>query len=46
MRDEHMTPAHNTRNGVVNLPKLGAGGSASNNMHGVKLGEMDCKCWG
>ena len=45
MRDEYMTPAHNTRNGIVNLPKSRIGGSAGNNMRGVKLSEMDCKRW-
>ena len=44
MKEEKMTPAHNTRYGVVHLPKLSLG-SAGSTKQGVKLGEMDSKCW-
>lgn len=44
MEKEKMTPAHNTRYGVVHLPKLNFG-NAGSTKQGVKLGEMDSKCW-
>ena len=44
MDKERMTPAHNTKYGVVHLPKLSFGSTGSKSQ-GVKLGEMDCKRW-
>lgn len=44
MKVERMTPAYNTRYGVVNLPKPSFG-SVGSTAQGVKLGEMDCKRW-
>lgn len=44
MKKEKMIPAHNTRYGVVQLPKSSFG-SGESTTQGVKLGEMDCKRW-
>ena len=43
MRNEHYSPAFNTKNGVVFIPKTTYGNSSSNKIQGVKLGEVDCK---
>lgn len=43
MRDEHYSPALNTKNGVISIPKSTYRNNSSNRTQGVKLGEMDCK---
>lgn len=43
MRDEHYSPALNTKNGVVSIPKNTYGNNSSYRTQGVKLGEMDSK---
>lgn len=43
MKNEHYSPALNTKNGVVSIPKSTYGCNTSNRTQGVKLGEMDCK---
>lgn len=43
MKNEHYSPALNTKNGVVSIPKSAYGYNTNNRTQGVKLGEMDCK---
>ncbi len=43
MRNEHYSPAFNTKNGVITIPKTAHGNSSNNKIQGVKLGEVDCK---
>lgn len=45
MQEEYYTPALNTRNGVVDIPKKGFANISVSKPQGVKLGEMDCKYW-
>lgn len=45
MQEEYYTPALNTRNGVVDIPKKGFANISVSKQQGVKLGEMDCKYW-
>lgn len=45
MQEEYYTPALNTRNGVVDIPKKGFANILVSKPQGVKLGEMDCKYW-
>lgn len=45
MQEEYYTPALNTRNGVVVIPKKGFANISVSKPQGVKLGEMDCKYW-
>lgn len=42
MRDERYSPAHNTKNKIVNLPKQNT--TNSKKTQGVILGGLDCKC--
>lgn len=46
MKEENFTAAQNTKNGVVNIP-LNVGGftGRTSNKGGVRLGEMDSRCW-
>lgn len=43
MKNERYSPALNTKNGVVSIPKSTYWNNSSNRTQGVKLGEMDCK---
>lgn len=43
MRDENYSPALNTKNGVVSIPKNTYENNSSYRTQGVKLGEMDSK---
>lgn len=43
MKNEHYSPALNTKSGVVSIPNNVYGCNSNNKMQGVKLGEMDCK---
>lgn len=43
MKQEKFSPAHNTQNGVVNLPKTLA--SSFNVSKGVRLGAVDFRLW-
>lgn len=43
MKNEHYSPALNTKNSVVSIPKSTYGCNTNNRSQGVKLGEMDCK---
>ena len=43
MKNEHYSPALNTKNGVVLIPNGIDGYNSRNRAQGVKLGEMDCK---
>lgn len=43
MQAEYYTPALNTQNGVVDIPKKGFANISVGKPQGVKLGEMDCK---
>ena len=45
MQEEYYTPALNTKNGVVDIPKKGFANISVSKPQGVKLGEMDCKYW-
>lgn len=45
MQEEYYTPALNTRNGVVDIPKKEFANISVSKPQGVKLGEMDCKYW-
>ncbi|MDD4591238.1 MAG: MBL fold metallo-hydrolase [Parabacteroides sp.] len=45
MKDELYSPAMNTKNGVVCFPQSGFGSIPSSKPQGVRLGEMDFKCW-
>lgn len=45
MQEEYYTPALNTRNGMVDIPKKGFANISVSKPQGVKLGEMDCKYW-
>lgn len=45
MQEEYYTPALNTRNEVVDIPKKGFANISVSKPQGVKLGEMDCKYW-
>ncbi len=45
MQEEYYTPALNTRNGVIDIPKKGFANISVSKPQGVKLGEMDCKYW-
>ncbi len=45
MQEEYYTPALNTKDGIVNIPKNGFGNVSINKPQGVKLGEMDRKYW-
>lgn len=45
MREERFSPAYNTKNGIVELPKSLPGyGMSPNKSQGVRLGGLDCKC--
>lgn len=45
MKEEKYSPAYNTKNGVVDLPKdKSKNWSNSNKTRGVTLGGLDCKC--
>ena len=43
MKNEHYSPAFNTKNGVVSIPRSTYGNVSNTRTQGVKLGEMDCK---
>ena len=43
MQEEYYSPALNTKNGIVNIPKKVFGNISISKPQGVKLGEMDCK---
>lgn len=45
MKDECYNLAFNTKDGVVYIPKSGFRSGTSNKPQGVRLGEMDYKCW-
>ncbi len=45
MREECYSPALNTKNGIVDIPKKMIGNISISKPQGVKLGEMDCKFW-
>ena len=45
MKEEHYSPALNTKNGVLLLPKNGFGIGTSSKPQGVRLGEMDYRYW-
>lgn len=44
MAEERYSPALNTKNGTVCIPKNRGGNISGRKTQGVKLGEMDCKC--
>lgn len=43
MKNEHYSPALNTKHGVISIPKNSYGSNCNSRIRGVKLGEMDCK---
>lgn len=45
MQEEYYTPALNTKDGIVNIPKSEFGNISISKPQGVKLGEMDYKYW-
>ena len=42
MKQEKFTPAYNTKEGVVELPKEKKSSGFVNNTAGVRLGDLDC----
>ena len=45
MKQERFSPAHNTKEGIVELPKTKQAYNADKKIAEVRLGGLDCKCW-